>query len=282
MAVIVSFASHVVRGHVGNSVTAFALERLGFEVWPIMTVQLPYHPGHAKGTRIETPAVALGGLVNDLIENVDLGSVAAVISGYIGVPAQAIAVARFVDAVKAANLRALYCCDPVIGDEGRLYVDPLVATEIRDLLIPRADMATPNVFELAWLTRGDPDARALAESTAMARRLGPPEVYVTSAEALMRGQAATLAVTPQSAVLAEAQAVLDPPHGLGDLMAALLLAHRLRGRPLEERLRRSVASVHDLAMQTERQGRDEMPLTGEQVRLLQSSVVVQIRHMAGA
>lgn len=98
----------------------------------------------------------------------------------------------------------------------------------------------------------------------------------------MRGQAATLAVTPQSAVLAEAQAVLDPPHGLGDLMAALLLAHRLRGRPLEERLRRSVASVHDLAMQTERQGRDEMPLTGEQVRLLQSSVVVQIRHMAGA
>lgn len=281
MAVIVSFASHVVRGHVGNSVAVFALERLGFEVWPVITVQLPFHPGHGEATRIETPAGKMAALVEDLIERVDLAAVSGVISGYLGAPGHAMAVARFVDAVKAANPRAVFCCDPVIGDHGRLYVDALLASEIRDLLVPRADMTTPNTFELAWLTGADPAETGLAHNAALARKLGPPEVYVTSAEAMMRGRAATMAVTLQSTILAEAHAVERPPHGLGDLLAALLVAHRLRGRPVEERLRRAVASVHDLAMQTARQERDELPLVPEQVRLLQSSVVVQIRHLAG-
>src|SRR5258707_12971133 len=44
---ILSIQSHVVYGHVGNSAAVFPLQRLGREVWPLMTVQYSSHVGHA-------------------------------------------------------------------------------------------------------------------------------------------------------------------------------------------------------------------------------------------
>ena len=43
---ILSIQSHVVYGHVGNSAATFPLQRLGFEVWPIHTVQFAHHTGY--------------------------------------------------------------------------------------------------------------------------------------------------------------------------------------------------------------------------------------------
>ncbi len=43
---ILSIQSHVAYGHVGNSAAVFALQRLGIEVWPVMTVQLSNHTGY--------------------------------------------------------------------------------------------------------------------------------------------------------------------------------------------------------------------------------------------
>ena len=43
--------------------------------------------------------------------------------------------------------------DPILGDDPRrLYVDRDVADAVRDRLVPRADVLTPNAFELGWLT----------------------------------------------------------------------------------------------------------------------------------
>ncbi len=51
-------------------------------------------------------------------------------------------------------------CDPVIGDHGGLYVPEAVATAIRDRLMPLATLATPNRFELAWLTGTEPASKS--------------------------------------------------------------------------------------------------------------------------
>lgn len=279
MSVVVSISSHTARGHVGNSVAVFALQRLGFEVWDVPTVVLPYHPGHGAGTRVVTPPADLGALLRNLERFNEDGVIGGIVSGYLAHSDHAAAIAAFVDAARRANGELVYCCDPVMGDDGALYVDGDIAAAIRDDLIPRADIATPNTFELGWLTATDTanDHRALVRA---ARALGPSEVFVTSAEPMMRAQAATLAVTSDAVLLAEAPAVKHPPHGLGDLFATLVLAHRIRGAAIDERLRRAVASVHDLALQTDRQGLDEMPLAREQNRLLQSSIVVQMRSLA--
>ncbi|MGL1102756.1 pyridoxal kinase, partial [Vibrio parahaemolyticus] len=54
-----------------------------------------------------------------------LGGCDAVLSGYMGSAEIGAAILGAVDAVRAANPRALYCCDPVIGDvEEGVYVRP--------------------------------------------------------------------------------------------------------------------------------------------------------------
>jgi NAD(P)-dependent dehydrogenase (short-subunit alcohol dehydrogenase family) len=54
--------------------------------------------------------------------------------------------------VRAANPRAVYCCDPVIGDVGRgVFVRPGIEELLRDVAVPAADLVTPNHFELDLL-----------------------------------------------------------------------------------------------------------------------------------
>ena len=138
-------------GSVGNRAMVFALERLGFEVWAVPTVLLPHHPGHGPGQRIVPSDEAFARLLEDLIRDDRSKNVSGIVSGYLGSPAQAGAVAELVKAVKTARPNAIYLCDPVIGDGGKLYVDQGIAEAIRDRLLPLADAATPNAFECAWL-----------------------------------------------------------------------------------------------------------------------------------
>ena len=42
--------------------------------------------------------------------------------------------------------------DPVLGDAGKLYVDPAIAVAMQEKLLPLADLMTPNAFELGWLS----------------------------------------------------------------------------------------------------------------------------------
>ena len=43
---VIVISSHVVRGSVGNRAAVFALETLGYPVWALPTIVLPWHPGH--------------------------------------------------------------------------------------------------------------------------------------------------------------------------------------------------------------------------------------------
>ena len=63
--------------------------------------------------------------------------------------------ARLVKAAKERNPQLTYVCDPVMGDLGGLYIPVETATAIRDHLIPIADIATPNRYELQWMVGGE-------------------------------------------------------------------------------------------------------------------------------
>jgi hypothetical protein len=47
---VIVVSSHVARGSVGNRAAVFALETLGFPIWAVPTVILPWHPGHGRIT----------------------------------------------------------------------------------------------------------------------------------------------------------------------------------------------------------------------------------------
>lgn len=274
---VIVVSSHVARGSVGNRAAVFALESLGFPVWAVPTVLLPWHPGHGRATRIVPPPEAFAALMADLARAPWLGEVGAVLSGYLGDASQAEAVAALVGAVRAKNPDALYVCDPVMGDAGGLYVPEALAIALRDRLMPIADVATPNRYELEWMVGRKLDE--LRTLVAAAMEAGPERMLVTSAPALMAGGIANLFLTPTEALLAEHRQIERPPNGLGDLTAAVLLARLMNGMPAGKALQSTTASVFEILARTAKRGGDELQIETDAASLAHPMAMVQLRHL---
>ncbi|MBK0327297.1 pyridoxal kinase [Rhodobacteraceae bacterium F11138] len=152
-AFVISIQSQVVLGHVGNSAALFPMQAAGLEVAAIPTVvfsNTPHYPT-LRGRALPPDFFAdllVGAQERGLPERADF-----ILTGYIGSPEVAALIADFVAQAKAINPRLTYLCDPVMGDDGPgLYVPETIADVMRDRLLPLADIATPNLFELGWLT----------------------------------------------------------------------------------------------------------------------------------
>lgn len=274
---VIVLSSHVARGSVGNRAAVFALETLGFPVWAVPTVILPWHPGHGRATRIVPPPDAFAALLADLERAPWLGEVAAVLSGYLGDASQAAPVASLVRTVKARNPKALYICDPVVGDMGGLYVPEALAVAMREQLMPLADIATPNRYELEWFAGVKlSDQRAVMEAALDA---GPATMLVTSAPAMLAGSTGNLLLTQEEALLAEHRIIERPPNGLGDLTAAVFLARLLSGQPLVKALQTTTASVFEILARTAKRGADELTLETDAASLSRPMAMVQLRHL---
>ena len=274
---VIVVSSHVARGSAGNRGVVFALETLGHPVWAVPTVILPWHPGHGRATRIVPEPAEFAALLKDLERARWLGEVGAVLSGYLGDPGQAGAIASLVKAVRARNPRALYVCDPVLGDSGGLYVPQETAAAIRDVLIPLADIATPNRFELEWISGAKLDD--LRSVIAAALDAGPPSMLVTSAPAMLAGSIGNLLLTSTDALLAEHRIIEKPPNGLGDLIAAVYLARLLAGQPIAKALQSATASVFEILARTAKRGGDELQIETDAQSLSHPMAMVQLRHL---
>jgi len=274
---VIVVSSHVARGSVGNRAAVFALETLGYPVWAVPTVILPWHPGHGRATRIVPEPEQFSALMKDLERAPWLGEVAGVLSGYLGNAEQAKAVASLVEAVRAKNPRATYICDPVMGDLGGLYVPEALAVALRDVLLPIADIATPNRYELEWLT--GTKLEDIKSVIAAAQQAGPDMMLVTSAPAMMAGSTGNLLLTPNAALLAEHRIIERPPNGLGDLTAAVFLARLLSGQPVEKALQSTTASVFEILARTAKRGGDELQLETDAQSLSHPMAMVHLRHL---
>lgn len=275
---VIVISSHVVRGSVGNRAAVFALETLGHPVWALPTIVLPWHPGHGPSTRLGFPDDDFDRAIDDLIKAPWLGEVSAILSGYFGSPRQPAAVQRLVEAAKQRNPDLLYVCDPVMGDLGGLYIPIETACAIRDRLIPLADIATPNRYELQWIAGGVELASNQAIIDA-ALTLGPKRMLVTSAVPMMAGGTGNLLLSGRSALLAEHRLIDKPPNGLGDLLAAVFLARLLDGLDEERALQTATASVFEILARTVKRGGDELALESDSSSLSTPMAMVQIRHL---
>ncbi|ACA15945.1 pyridoxal kinase [Methylobacterium sp. 4-46] len=259
---ILSIQSHVAYGHVGNASAVFPMQRLGVEVWPIHTVQFSNHTGYGawRGRVYDGPSI--GELVEGIAERGVLGACDGVLSGYMGSAEIGEAILGAVARVRAANPRALYCCDPVIGDVGRgVFVRPGVPDFMRDHAVPAADIVTPNQFELDHLS-GLP-SRTLAEAkraVAAVQARGPRVVLVTSLHTaetpedsidLLAGEAGEVwrLRTPKLAISV---------NGAGDASAALFFVHYARSGSAAEALGAMAASVFGLLRRTAEEGAREI------------------------
>jgi pyridoxine kinase len=226
MATVLAISSHVARGRVGLAVTAPALQWLGHEVWAVPTVLLASRPGLGRLARHDVPPHDLAAMLAALEADGCWGRLDAVLTGYFPSAASVQAAAQAVRAIRRAAPAIPVLVDPIVGDAGRLYVAEDTAAAIRDALLPLATIATPNLFELAWLAGAS--VRTRADVADAARRLGPATVLVTSAEETATA-VATVAVTAERKIERSLPRRPGIPNGAGDLLAGLYLGHLLNG-----------------------------------------------------
>jgi pyridoxine kinase len=271
---ILSIQSWVSYGHVGNAAAVFPLQRLGFEVWAIHTVQFSNHTGYGAWKGMILPPEHLGEIVEGISERGVLGTCDAVLSGYMGSAQTADAIRAALARVREANPQALYCCDPVMGDVGRgIFVRPEIPEVMRHQVAPLADIITPNQFELELLTGRKvatmTDALSAAQSLRnLIHQAGPRIVLVTS---LLRDDAPTdqietLAVADSGAwVVSTPLLPLDPPrNGTGDAIAALFFGHYLRTGELSTSLELAVSALFALLQRTHQANTREIQVVAAQ------------------
>ena len=268
---ILSIQSLVAYGHAGNSAAMFPLQRLGKVVWPVMTVHFSNHTGYGdwKG-----PLLTAGDIA-DVIAGVGdrgaLGRCEAVLSGYQGAEDVGAVILDAVAKVKAESPGAIYCCDPVMGDVGRgMFVRPGIPEFMRDRVVPAADVITPNHFELDFLAgRITTTVDELLEAVDAVRATGPDTVLVTSLIAADTPDDALdmVAVSDAGAWRTRFPRLSVSPPGAGDLTTSVFLAHLLDGRPVDEVLARTTASVFAVVSATADAGERELRIVQTQEEL---------------
>ena len=265
---ILSIQSAVAFGHVGNSAAVFPLQRIGVEVLPVYTVNFSNHTGYGewRGPLIspdDVREVLLGIEERGVFPQIDV-----VLSGYQGGEGIADVILEAVERVKAANPKAVYSCDPVMGNaKSGCFVAPAIPVLLRDRVVPAADIITPNQFELGFLTGTEPDTlESTLASVDLVRATGPRTVLVTSVERPDRedGTIEMLAVDDSGAWLVQTPYIPMKANGSGDVTAALFTAHYRRTGDLAEALARTTSSVFDLLTRTHESGERELQLVEAQ------------------
>ena len=273
---ILSIQSWVAYGHVGNAAAMFPLQRLGAEVWGVHTVQFSNHTGYGAWTGQVFTGAAVGALVEGIAARGALARCDAVLSGYMGDREIGEAIVDAVGRVRAANPGALYCCDPVIGDDGSgVYVRPGIAELLRERVLPNADIATPNRFELEQLTGCAcatlAEARqGVAHLAARLRTGGPRVVLLTSlrtAETPL-GSIDMLAFEDGHFHLLRTPELALSINGAGDAIAALFLFHHLESGSAATALERAGSALWGVLRRTEAAGARELLLVAAQGELV--------------
>jgi pyridoxine kinase len=261
VATVLLISSDVAYGHVGNAAARFALQRLGHDVLALPTVVLSSHMGYRKvgGTRV--PAETLAEMLTALAANGIIETIGAVLTGYLPSAAHVDVAVEAITKVKAKAVTPLVMVDPVLGDDpGGLYVDEAAAGRVRDKLVPHAGILTPNRFELSWLS--GMEVRNARSAQAAAHALDVPSVLATSIPGDTKTQIDNVLISGMTAMRASVKRRKSVPHGTGDLMAALMLAHLLSGKSQARALGLAVGGIEQVIEASA--GAEELKLVASQ------------------
>ena len=251
---ILSIQSWVAYGHVGNTSAVFPLQRLGAEVWAVNTVQFSNHTGYGDWTGDVFTGAQVRRLIDGIAARGALARCDAVLSGYMGDAGIGEAILDAVRRVKAGNRRAIYCCDPVIGDDDtHIYVRAGIPELMRNQALPCADIITPNRFEVEQLVgHSCATLEDVKQAIIELQAIGPRTVLVTSVRTNDTPNDALDMVVGAGEKFHRLRTPLLPlaVNGAGDALAALFLFHHLRTGDAAEALSAAGNSIFGLMRRT--------------------------------
>lgn len=152
---LLSVLSYVAHGYVGNRATVFPLQHYGWDVDTINTTNFSNHPGYGTFQGDKTSPETVHKLFQGLRNILDFDShYKVVMVGYC--PSAEVMNAIYSEleptVQRNAPCRPILVVDPVLGDNGRLYVaEEVVAAHKKFLAKGLVDLTTPNQFELEIL-----------------------------------------------------------------------------------------------------------------------------------
>jgi pyridoxine kinase len=249
----------------------FCLRRLGVEAVVLPTTLMGRHPGWGVpgGGAVEVEhlqsmwrAIYDQGIVFD-----------GILTGYMGQDNHIPLCAEIITDIRAKNSESFTLVDPVLGDNGALYIPERRAQAIKKTLIPLADLITPNLWELSYLSGKELPFHS--DVLSECRRLNCNSV-VTSVQHGEDIGAIWMnydSVSKPRAGQISHERFGHMPHGGGDCLAALLIAHLLSGLDLETATQKSVASIFAIMKQAHKNGGKntndgELPLVEAQDALI--------------
>lgn len=284
MKTILSIQSHVAYGYVGNRAATFPLQRLGYNVVVINTVQFSNHTGYGEWTGDVFSADHIRKIAQGLKARGVLDKVDALLTGYMGDASIGEVILEIADSLPP---HAVWLCDPVMGDVGRgFFVREGIPAFFKEQCLPRAHIMTPNRFELEYLTGLKIETlNNLLESFDILHERGVDTVLCSSLcydndlaktegkETIWMGVSQknnSLHRHPTSkssvfhAVGTPLVDISPAPNGAGDLTAALFLSNMLSEKDFYESLRNTAGSLFAVFQKTKASGGRELALIESQ------------------
>ncbi|XP_028176583.1 pyridoxal kinase [Ostrinia furnacalis] len=278
---VLSIQSHVVHGYVGNKSAVFPLQVLGFEVDSINTVQFSTHTAYKyiKGNVLKNEEL------EELVQGLTLNEVdyyTHFLTGYSRSPDSLKQIAEIIKKLRQKNPNLVYVCDPVMGDNGKMYVPEEILPVYRDIVVPLADILTPNQFEAELIT--GIQMKDLDGALKVVRALhdkGVKTVVISSTDLGDDKTMIGIASTKGSCYKIEMQKHDASFTGTGDLLAALFLAwsHKTNNN-VKLTLEKTIATMQSIVKDTYQRAR-AIQATGKvtpaliELRLVQNKKVIE-------
>ncbi|MCL2783957.1 MAG: pyridoxal kinase PdxY [Propionibacteriaceae bacterium] len=283
MTTLLSIQSSVAYGHVGNSAAAFTLMRMGVETYPVLTVHYSNTTSYGSWKGPVLSAQDVMDVITGIDERGALSGVDGILSGFQGSEVMGETILSAVALVKQRNPKAVYCCDPVMGDVGRgMYVAPGIPEFLRDRVVPNADIVTPNQYELDFITNRTTTSLTdvLAAIDAVIAQ-GPRTVLVTSAIAddAPANSISMVAATKDEAWLVSTPLIDQVFTGSGDMTTAVFFAQLLETGRLDSALKTTADVVYSVLYATAQSGRRELALVQAQDQIVNPSFSFEVRRI---
>lgn len=289
MSNIISIQSHVAYGYVGNKAVTFPLQLLGNEVIVINTVQFSNRTAYGRFKGQVFSSDHISDVMDGLYEGNFLDSCNAMLSGFIGdytigeiIVQNAIKLKNQQSSTKNQNNKKrnnnninndfIYCCDPVMGDEGRgFFVKPGIFEFMRDVAIPSADIITPNQFEAAHLSGVNiTNLSSVKLSANTLYNMGPKCVVITSVliDEIPKGMIGVLVYNGKDYYLIKTPYIdfgTIQLNGCGDLFAALFLHYILKNNNITLSIEKTIYSLYNILYMTKISGTKELEIISNQM-----------------
>lgn len=273
-------SSFVAASRIGGAAQQYVLAAHRIDPMLAPTVMFGRTPARGSKGEVTAPDV-FRRMLDDVAADALFGEVDLVLTGHFSDPEQvdiaAEAIARVRNAPRAAGAAAPHILvDPVLGDAPKgLYIRYDVAEAVESRLVPLADVLTPNLWELGFLT--DREVGTLSQAWSAARTLGPP-VLVTSAPA-GEGETGLLYVDRGEATLFAHAAQSSAPNGTGDLVAAAFGAGLVKGLAPLAAAEQAARAACDVVAEAARLGARELPIVALADRIVNPRADVRIERL---